>query len=295
MQKSKKLLSLIVISGLILLGGCSKGSDQAGEKKKTAAETRYLSIKGSDTMVHLISSWAEQFMAEHPDADLSVTGGGSGTGIAALLNGTTDICAASRKIMQKEMDLAARKGIVPVEYQVALDGIAVVVNPANPVNTLTLEELRKIFTGAVSNWQQVGGPDKPILVMSRESSSGTFVFFQEMVLDKKDYTDKALFMPGTSAIINNVVSDQWSIGYVGLGYTKDAKEKVKVIKVAAKAGSPAIAPSESSVKDGSYPIARYLLLYTAGADSGIKKDFVDFALSSGGQKTVRETGYVSIN
>ncbi|MEN8134674.1 MAG: PstS family phosphate ABC transporter substrate-binding protein [Thermodesulfobacteriota bacterium] len=294
MNYFKKFLFVISLLGFAFSTGCSDGGDQTSEGKKTSAEARYLTIKGSDTMVHLVSSWAEQFMTDHPDADLSVTGGGSGTGIAALLNGTTDICAASRKIKKKEMDLAASKGISPVEYEVALDGIAVVVNPANPINELTLEELRKIFTGAVSNWAQLGGPDKQILVMSRESSSGTFVFFQKLVLEKRDYTDKALFMPGTSAIINNIVNDQWSIGYVGLGYTKDAKDKIKVVNVAAKKGSPAIIPSEISVKDGSYPIARPLFLYTAGPASGIKKDFIDFALNNSGQKIVRETGYVAI-
>lgn len=294
MMQLKNLFWLIGFAGLLLGSGCSNDAEQAKTNGKTVSEARYLSIKGSDTMVHLVSSWAEKFMAEHPEADLSVTGGGTGTGIAALLNGTTDVCAASRRIKPQEMALAAKQGFTPVEYSVALDGIAVVVNPANPVSELTLEELRKIFTGAVSNWQQVGGPDQPILVMSRESSSGTFVFFQEMVLDKRDYTDKALFMQGTSAIINNIANDKWSIGYVGLGYTMGAKDKVKVVDVAAKAGSTAVSPSDTTVKDGSYPIARPLFLYTAGAAAGATRDFIDFALGSNGQEIVRATGYVTV-
>lgn len=294
MMQLKNLFWLIGFAGLLLGSGCSNDAEQAKTNGKTVSEARYLSIKGSDTMVHLVSSWAEKFMAEHPEADLSVTGGGTGTGIAALLNGTTDVCAASRRIKPQEIALAAKQGFTPVEYAVALDGIAVVVNPANPVSELTLEELRKIFTGAVSNWQQVGGPDQPILVMSRESSSGTFVFFQEMVLDKRDYTEKALFMPGTSAIINNIANDKWSIGYVGLGYIMGAKDKVKVVDVAAKAGSTAVSPSDTTVKDGSYPIARPLFLYTAGAAAGATRDFIDFALGSNGQEIVRATGYVTV-
>ncbi|MCK4837786.1 MAG: PstS family phosphate ABC transporter substrate-binding protein [Desulfobulbaceae bacterium] len=289
-----KFIWLLGLSWLLLVSGCSDRTDQGNTAEKPSAAGRYLTIKGSDTMVHLVSSWAEQFMADFPDVDLSVTGGGSGTGIAALLNGTTDICAASRKIKEKEMQIAAAKGINPVEFSVALDGIAVVVNPTNPVEELTIEELGKIFTGMINNWQQVGGPDKPIILLSRESSSGTFVFFQERVLAKKDYSDKALFMPGTSAIINNTITDKWSIGYVGLGYTRDAKDKVKIINVAERLGSPAITPSEKSVKDGSYPIARPLFLYVNDKHAKTTQDFIDFALGEAGQETVRQAGYVKI-
>lgn len=293
MHEFRKLIWLIGLFGLLLAGGCSDRAEQAGNSESPAT-ARYLTIKGSDTMVHLVSSWAEQFMVDFPKVDLSVTGGGSGTGIAALLNGTTDICAASRKIKEKELQIAADRGIRPVEYSVALDGIAVVVNPANPVTDLTIEELGKIFTGRINNWQQVGGPDQPIMVLSRESSSGTFVFFQERVLAKQDYSDRALFMPGTSAIINTIATDKWSIGYAGLGYTVDARDKVKIINVAAGVGNPPVTPSEGSVKDGSYPIARALFLYVAAEKPGSQKDFIDFALSDAGQEIVRATGYVTI-
>ncbi len=259
-----------------------------------SAAGKYVTIKGSDTMVHLVSTWAEDFMDNHEGADISVTGGGSGTGIAAMLNGTTDICAASRQMKKAEVEMAEQKKITPVRYVVARDGIAVVVNPKNPVSTLTIEQLGKIFTGAYTNWNQVGGPDKPIIVLSRESSSGTYVFFQEHVLGKKDYTTNARLMPATSAIIQATGEDAWAIGYVGLGYALDAGDKVKILAVKADENAPAVVPSEATVISGEYSIARPLQLYTNGEATGTIKEFVDFCLSPAGQKIVRETGYVPV-
>jgi phosphate transport system substrate-binding protein len=255
---------------------------------------KQITIKGSDTMVHLVSMWAEKFMNDNKGTKVSVTGGGSGTGIAALLNGTTDICAASRSIKEKEIKLAEKRNIKPVEHVMARDGIAVVVNPANPVSELTIEQIGKIYTGAITNWKQVGGPDETVLVLSRESSSGTYVFFQEHVLKKQDYTPKARLMPATSAIIQSVSQDKWSIGYVGLGYAVHAADKVKSLKVKEKADSPAVAPSSETVVNGSYSIARPLHLYTKGEPQGEIKRFMDFALNKEGQKIVKETGYVPI-
>jgi len=291
LQTGKLLFLAIMAVALIGFISNSVLDNQAfaGERVK------YLTIKGSDTMVHLASRWAEQFMDMHPDMDVSVTGGGSGTGIAALLNGTTDICAASRKMKEKEYKLAEQKKIEPKEFVVARDGIAVVINPANPINELTIQQIGKIYTGAYTNWSQVGGPNEDIIVLSRESSSGTYVFFQEHVLGKKDYTVQARLMPATSAIIQTVAADKWSIGYVGLGYALDAGDKVKILAVKADEKSDAVIPSEATVKDGSYSIARPLHLYTKGDPEGITKEFLDFCLSTEGQKIVRETGYVAIN
>jgi phosphate transport system substrate-binding protein len=245
-------------------------------------------------MVHLCSNWAETFMKGRPEVEVSVTGGGSGTGIAALINGTTDICAASRKMKEKERKLAAERGKEPTEFVVARDGIAVVVHPENPVEELTLEQLKKIFTGAYERWSQVGGPDQGIIVLSRESSSGTYVFFQEHVLKKEDYTERARLMPATSAIIQTASADKWAIGYVGLGYALEAKGKVRVLRVKVDKDKAAVTPSEETVKSGAYPIARPLYLYTLGAPAGVVKDFVDFALGADGQKIVVDTGYVAV-
>lgn len=278
---------VLTCAAFTMIGGCSKRGEQG--------QDRFITVKGSDTMVHLVSNWAEAFMKKHPDIEVSVTGGGSGTGIAALLNGTTDICAASRKIKDKELMLALEKNVHPYEMAVAKDGIAVVVHPDNPVDKLTLEQLSKIFTGKTMRWSDVGGPNEEVEVLSRESSSGTYIFFQEMVLNKQDYMQDAKLLPATSSIIQSVSSDKWAIGYVGLGYAVAASDKVKIVPVKKDDSSPAIMPSDETVKSGAYPIARPLYLYTSGQPKGTVKDFVDFCLSAEGQQIVKETGYVAIN
>lgn len=284
----KSVVVLVLLAVAMLQSGCSKRSDGPEGNKRS------ITIKGSDTMVHLVSNWAEIFMEKNPDIEVSVTGGGSGTGIAALLNGTTDICAASRKIKYKESELALQKNIYPHEIAVAKDGIAVVVHPDNPVSQLTLEQLGKIFTDPSVRWNDVGGPNEKILVLSRESSSGTYVFFQEVVLNKKDYMQDAKLLPATSAIIQSASVDKTAIGYVGLGYALAAKGKVKIIAVKTKDESAAVAPSEATVKSGQYPIARELYLYLNGEPKGIVKQFIDFCLSDAGQAIVTDTGYVAV-
>lgn len=286
MGTSALLLTMFAVA--MIMSGCSRSDDDS------AAEKTFITVKGSDTMVHLVSMWAEVFMKGNPGVEVSVTGGGSGTGIAALLNGTTDICAASRKIKDKETKLASQKGIVPKAIVVARDGIAVVVNPANPVAELAIEQIGKIFTGATQRWDQVGGEVESIEILSRESSSGTYVFFQKKVLNKKDYSQKAKLMPATSAIVQSVTSNKNAIGYVGLGYAIAAKDKIKVLAVKADNSSAAVIPSEQTVKSGEYEIARPLHLYTNGQATGVVKKFIDFCLSSQGQAIVKETGYVMV-
>jgi len=276
-----------VVLAVGLLAGCSR-------KGSNGEESKYITIKGSDTMVHLVSNWAEAYMNKHPDVDISVTGGGSGTGIAALLNGTTDICMASRKIKDKEIKTAEAKGEHLKETIMARDGIAVVVNPGNPIDALSIEQIGKMYIGAYTSWKQVGGPDEPIGILSRESSSGTYVFFQKRVMNKKDYTRNAMLLPSNSAIVQTVSQDKWSIGYVGLGYAMEAVGKVKILAVKENAESQAITPSVESVKSGHYAIARPLRFYTDGDPSGVAKDFIDFCLSDEGQKIVLETGYVPV-
>ncbi len=233
-------------------------------------------------------------MEANPEFEVSVTGGGSGTGIAALLNGTTDICAASRRIKDKETALAEKNGIRANEIVVARDGIAVVVNPGNPVSELSVEQIGKIFTGATPRWDALGGHAEGIEILSRESSSGTYVFFQKKVLNRKDYAQRAKLMPATSAIVQSVSSNKNAIGYVGLGYAAAAKGRVKVLAVRADDQSAAVTPEEQTVKDGSYEIARPLHLYTNGQPTGIVKQFMDFCLSSQGQAIVKEAGYVAV-
>ena len=278
------LAAAVSVSLFAAVSGCGRGG----------GEGSYITVKGSDTMVHLVSTWAETYMQQNVDVEVSVTGGGSGTGIAALINGTTDLCAASRDMKPRERELAGERGIEPQEITVAMDGIAVVVNPSNPVNDLTLEQLYEIYTGAVTNWSQVGGEDRNIIVLSRESSSGTYVFFQEHVLRKEDYVATAMLMPATSAIIQSVSEDAAAIGYVGLGYAEEASDRVKALGVKDTPESEPVLPSTETVVSDEYSIARPLFLYTAGAPVGPVKEFVDFCLSPAGQEIVAKTGYVPL-
>jgi phosphate transport system substrate-binding protein len=195
-------------------------------------------------------------------------------------------------MQQKEKDQAKEKNINPVEKTIAFDGIAIVVHPDNPVKEVTIEQLKKIYTGAYKNWKELGGPDQPITALSRESNSGTYVFFQEHVLNKENYAPTVKLMPASSSIVQSVTTDKWSIGYVGLGYTKDAK--VKILPVKKDAAAAGVMPSHETVLNKSYPIARALYLYFNGEPSGNNKMFLDFALSADGQKIVEETGYITL-
>ncbi len=286
MKKITLALSLLLVTAI---AGCDSGP------KQQAAPVQTLSIKGSDTMVHLVSSWTEEFMKTHAEADISVTGGGSGTGIAALINGTTDICAASRGMKDKEQNLAKANKVSPVEIPVARDGIALIVHPENPVNSLTIDQLRLIYTGKITNWKEVGGADTPILLLSRESSSGTFVFFQEHILNKEDFSPSARLLPGTSALVQAVAADRGAIAYVGLGFAEEAKGKAKTLGVQAKDQPNPVVPSEETVVSGTYPVSRPLFFYTNGTPKDTIKQFIDFCLSPAGQKIVRETGYVPVS
>lgn len=265
-----------------------------GRPSRTADDGGMVTIKGSDTMVHLVSSWAEEFMASHPDVDISVSGGGSGTGVKAFINGTTDIAAASRDLDEEERKSAVEQGRAPQAVAVAMDGIAVIVHPQNPITEITLEQLKKIYTGAYTNWSEVGVPAAPFVVYSRESSSGTYVFFQEHVLGKENYAANVRLMPATAGIIQSVAEDRGAIGYVGLGYAAKAGDKVKVVNVKADADAPAVAPSEETVKSGAYSIARPLYLITAENPAGSVKIFLDFALSDEGQEVVRSNDYITV-
>jgi len=270
----------------VLFAGCGRGKGGRDEEQS-------LTVKGSDTLLHLSTEWAEAFMDANPDIDVAVTGGGSGTGIAALLNGTTDVANASRKIKQKELDNAKASGKQIKEIKVARDGISVVVHPSNPVNELTMDQLKKIFAGAYTKWSQVGGPDTEIIVLSRDHSSGTYAFFKKRVLGKLEYATTARFVPSNSAIVNQASMDHGAIGYVGLGYYENARGRIKGIAVV-DGGGQAVLPSVKSVSNGSYPISRTLQVYVVGDPSGAVKKYIDFALSPEGQAIVGKKGFVPL-
>ncbi|MCK9399402.1 MAG: phosphate ABC transporter substrate-binding protein [Bacteroidales bacterium] len=248
-------------------------------------------IKGSDTVLPLTQKEAEVFMKKYPGSSIMVTGGGSGVGLAALQNGTTDIAQSSRKMKLDEKMKLQDAGKVFTESIIAYDALAVIVNPSNKVNQLTREQLESIYTGKVTNWKEVDGDDMPIVVYSRESSSGTFEFFKEHVLNKKNFTPSALLMPATGAIVQSVSQTKGAIGYVGLAYLE---ADVKALKVSYDKGVTYVVPSVENAMNKTYPISRPLYYYYLNSAEKAVKPLIDFILSTEGQKIVKEVGYVPV-
>ena len=257
-----------------------------------------MQIKGSDTIVNLIQVWAENVVENNPSYNIGVTGGGSGTGFAALINETCDIAMSSREIEEKESAMAAEKNVTPVEYIVGLDGLAILLNKNNPVNELTIDQLRDIFMAKITNWKEVGGEDRRIVILSRESNSGTHMFFKEHVLrhnDKKskdEFAPRALLMPSSQAIYDEVSQNPHALGYVGMGYINN---NVKAVSVAVDKNSTYFYPNSENVMTEKYPISRPLYLYTNGRPQGVVREFIDYALSDEGQRIVEETDFVPLN
>jgi phosphate transport system substrate-binding protein len=249
-----------------------------------------VTVKGSDTMVILSQRWAENYMKKNAGKKIQVTGGGSGTGIAALINGTTEIANSSRPIKGDETaKVRDRFNVLPAETAVAKDGVALYANEANGVTQLTVAQLKGIYQGDITNWKAVGGNDAPIVIYSRENSSGTYVFFKDNVLGGEDFAASAQTLPGTAAVVNAVSKEKNAIGYGGAAYAKGVKE----IKVVGKDGQP-YAPNAENVKSGKYPLSRPLFVYTRGAPAGEAKEFIDFCLSAEGQAIVTQVGYFPV-
>ncbi len=274
----KRLLSVILaVAGSLALATAAGAESLQGS----------LQIKGSDTMVNLCQAWAEAFMAKHPQVTVAVTGGGSGTGIAALIGGSCDLAAASRTMTPKEQAQAAAK-----EWKVGLDGLAVVVHPKNPVKQLTLQQLADLFTGKTRNWQEIGGPNRKVVILSREVNSGTHVYFKEHVLGKgQEFPPEALLMPSSQAIADEVATNPDAIGYYGMGYLNPKNATVAVAK---SPEGPYVSPSIATVQSNAYPISRPLFFYSRGEPQGVIKTFLDFTLSSEGQAIVQQTDFVPI-
>ena len=295
-----RLIRRIVISGalIVLLCGLLACREQRDDvTRSTMSGTKTIENKGSDTLVNVALAWAEQYMQEHPKVRISVTGGGSGTGIASLINGTADIANASREMKSEEVKAAQANGITPVEFVVARDAIAVVVNPSNPVRDLNLQQISDIYTGKITNWREVGGDDRPIVLLSRESNSGTYVYVLENVIRMGDPKSKLLFtpdtllMPSSEGISTEVRQNPNAIGYDGLGYVTPDQ---KVLAVARDASSPYVLPSVATVNNGTYPISRPLYTYTIGEPSGQVKAYLDWVLGPG-QKLVSKLGFVPLH
>jgi phosphate transport system substrate-binding protein len=250
-----------------------------------------ITVKGSDTMVILAQRWAEKYMATHPDVTIQVTGGGSGTGISALINGTTDICNSSRPMKPSERDkLKQRFGSRGVEIKTAQDGLSVYVNQSNPLGELSLQQVKDIYTGKITSWKALGGPDAPIILYGRENNSGTYVYFRDNVLMGEDYSASMQSMPGTAAVVNAVSKDKNGIGYGGAAYGAGIRE----VKIKKDWGSAAYAPTVENMKTGDYPLSRFLYIYVKNKPTGKMKEFIDWILSDEGQGVVSQVGYFPI-
>lgn len=276
-------LSVLLIAFAFIGIGCVDSEDR-GE-----AEELSILVKGSDTVLPLSQAEAEEFMFENPDTTVTVIGGGSGVGIAALIDGEVDIAMASREMKASELENAQANGINPVEHVIAWDGIAVVVNPDNPLSDLTFDQVRSIYNGEISNWAEVGGEDRTITVITRDSSSGTYVYFQENVLEGDEYRQDALVQPATGGIVQEISQNEGAIGYIGFAYLDES-----IKGLALDSGEGAVSPTTETITTGAYPLARPLYYYTNGEPTGLAKDYLDFVLGQQGQEIVLEVGYFPV-
>jgi phosphate transport system substrate-binding protein len=292
-MKTKAAIAVAsAVGSAFLLAGCP------GPATGKTSAAKPLQVKGSDTMVNLGQAWAEAFLKERPEVSVAVTGGGSGTGIAALANATCDIAQCSRNVKPKERETIEKATGKPLkEIPVAIDALVVAVNPENPVASLSFEQLSAIFQGKTKSWKEVGGPDRPIVVLSRERNSGTHVYFLEHVVrlgnekGPEEYAPETLLLPSSQAIVDEIATNKDAIGYYGLGYLT-SKNRALAVQRAAK-DKPAL-PSLATALDGSYPISRSLFFYTPGEPEGAAKQLVDFVLSDEGQRIVRQLDFVPL-
>ena len=290
------IVLIIIFSASGTLSGCKDGSSQnTGE----IFEDRELVIQGSDTLLEVSMYWVENFSKANPSVNISVTGGGSGTGIAALINETVELATASRSIKESEIETAKNQGIGIKEFVVAWDGISVVINNSNPVTELSIEQISKIFTGEITNWSEVGGEDGKILITSRDSSSGTFGYFKKRVVQlngtakENNYTQEALYLASNVSIREEVSVNENAIGYIGLGYLDDS---VKAVDIIGEDASESVKPSIENVQNGSYPISRQLFIYVSDTDlTDLGEAFLEYVTGEEGQAIAREIGFVPLN
>ncbi len=256
-----------------------------------------IKITGSTTVLPLSQLWAEEYMKKNPGTSISVSGGGSGTGISMVLNGTANIGNASREAQKKEIDSARARNSKLIATKLAKDGVAIIVHPSNNVKNLTMAQLAAIYKGKADNWKQVGGDSsKGMVIIGRDSSSGTYGFFQGTVLGGGAYTKNMLQQPSNAAIAQAVAQSPDAIGYVGMAYADEFAKagKVKIVSISRKTGEAGILPTEANVQDGKYPLFRYLYAYTLGSPSGAAGQFLKWCVGPEGQKLVPQAGYVSL-
>ena len=277
-------INKLILSALLVVGAM-------GISKNLEARSSIVQIKGSDTILNASQAIAEKYMRENRKARIAVTGGGSGVGISSLINKTTDIAMASRNIKEKELKLANERGINVDEIVVGYDGITIIANKENPVKDIDDKTLGKVFRGEITNWKELGGEDATIVVLSRDSSSGTHEFFKEHIVrennsnSKQEYGAKTLYMPSNQAIKQEVIANKYAIGYIGMGYMDNSVESLKV---------DGVEPTKENILNKSYPIAREVYWYTAKERDGVVKGLVDYAISPQGQAIIEEEGFVPV-
>ena len=260
----------------------------------------FIQIKGSDTLINLVQRLAEVYMEKNPNTAIAVTGGGSGVGIATLIANRIQIADASREMRDKEMDAAKKNDVVPYKIVIGIDGLSVIVNGSNAIKSLTVDQIGAIFRGEITNWKDVGGPDRTISLYGRQANSGTYDFFQEYVLGNRNYFPKMKQMNGNAQIVESIINDKAGIGYVGIGYVVDdsgnVRKGLRVLDVAMDAGSKPVTPlNAENVKSGKYPISRPLVQYTNGKPKGTVKEFIAFELNPEGQKIVEEMSFYPVS
>jgi len=244
-------------------------------------------------MLPLLTALAEAYEKTHEGTQISVTDGGSTEGFEALINGTADLCMSSREVSAEEKEKSEFRRIPLEGTVVSLDGVSIIVNPRNPVSELTIAQLREIFSGRISNWREIGGPDQTIQVISRDSQSGTSSFFRERVMRNEDYKSEIQTAGSNASVAKSVEQELWSVGYVGFAFSQATG--LKVIGIKKEASSAAVFPSPATIGDGSYPLARPLYIYASGKSGDVAMDFLEYALSPEGQRIVREKGYVPVS
>ena len=282
----REIKIIIILVAIVLLVAFFVSNDSSRVKIKQ---------KGSDTMLELAQIWAEEYVKVNDNVTISVSGGGSGTGIAQLINGQVDIADASRPIKNREIKTAESQGVNPVEFKICLDGIAIITHKNIDISEISFEKLRGIYNGSISNWKSVGGPDLKITVYGRQSNSGTYVFFQEHVLDKNDYRTDMQPLNGNAQIVDAVIGDDEGIGYVGVAYAENRAEELIILKVKEEEKSEAFFPTIENIASGDYPISRYLYIYTNANPTGEIAQYVRWILNEdGGQKVAESLGFIPL-
>lgn len=292
--RSRLLIAILLLVLLVSCRGTSTGEDGSSPSNTNST---YIQNKGSDTIVNLALAWAERYQELHPEVRISVTGGGTGTGITSLMNGTVDIANASRAISSEEIAEAERVGVHPQQHVIARDAIAVIVHPDNPIQNLTIDQVSRIFRGDYQNWSELGGEDRPIVRVSRETNSGTHVYFLEDVVRQGNEEDASIFaadtllLPSSEGIISEVGDNPNAIGYDGLGYVTP---HVKVLGIAEEAGDEFVLPSAATVNNGLYPISRDLYMYTDQNTKEVVRSYLDWIFSEEAQQIVTDLGFVPV-